>query len=114
MQWQMMTDFGCFTNHNCSTWCDEGGQAWWDGLVHSNFAVVLIFVAVFSLVELVVWEVLVLMAIVPGTVLVAAMEARLEGVARKMVAQRRARRRIGPESPKSQQLGVAGGQSPSG
>ena len=67
-----------------------------------------------GLVELVVWEVLVLMAIVPGTGLVAAMEARLEGVARKMVAQRRARRRIGPESPKSQQLGVAGGQSPSG
>ena len=61
-----------------------------------------------GLVELVVWEVLVLMAIVPGTVLVAAMEAR------KMVAQRRARRRIGPESPKSQQLGVAGGQLPSG
>ena len=67
-----------------------------------------------GLVELVVWEVLVLMAIVPGTVLVAAMEARLEGVARKMVAQRRARRRIGPESHKSQRLGVAGGQSPSG
>ena len=67
-----------------------------------------------GLVELVVWEVLVLMAIVPGTVLVAAMEARLEGVARKMVAQRRARRRIGPESHKSQRLEVAGGRSPSG
>ena len=67
-----------------------------------------------GLVELVVWEVLVLMAIVPGTVLVAAMEARLEGVARKMVAQRRTRRRIGPESHKGRRLGVAGGQSPSG
>ena len=67
-----------------------------------------------GLVELVVWEVLVLMAIVPGTVLVAAMEARLEGVARKMVAQRRTRRRIGPESHKSQRLEVAGGRSPSG
>ena len=67
-----------------------------------------------GLVELVVWEVLVLMAIVPGTVLVAAMEARLEGVARKMVAQRRARRRIGPESHKGRRLGVAGGRSPSG
>ena len=64
--------------------------------------------------ELVVWEVLVLMAIVLGTGLVSVMEARLEGVARKMVAQRRARRRIGPESHKSQRLGVAGGQSPSG
>ena len=67
-----------------------------------------------GLVELVVWEVLVLMLIVPGTVLVAAMEARLEGVARKMVAQRRARRRIGPESHKGRRLGVAGGRSPSG
>ena len=67
-----------------------------------------------ELVELVVWEVLVLMLIVPGTVLVAAMEARLEGVARKMVATRRARRRIGPESHKGRRLGVAGGRSPSG
>ena len=64
--------------------------------------------------ELVVWEVLVLMLIVPGTVLAAVMEARLEGVARKMVATRRARRRIGLESHKGRRLGVAGGQSLSG